>query len=304
MVRAARIVSLTAALALVAPVGDLAYAQELPEGAEQMRVEIVSPEDGTEITSNEVDLEVSFDGFEPACELAGTEPVRGKGHYHILIDGSLVNAFCTTTPSVSMQNLDPGEHTITVVPAVNDHRVVEANADEITIDFQPADEPERIEDASFDADPSISILSPSDGATIDGPTTVEVEIENFNANCDLFGRPSVAGHGHWHLHVDEPMLSSLAGMSCEDSFTFNPAGLDAGSHTLFAVIADNGHAPLQPMVVDQIEFTVPGEAEEPGMPATGDGSLASGGTGTWALVAFGLGLVVLAGRAVRRRGLV
>lgn len=50
------------------------------------------------------------------------------GHYHIMLDQSLINAFCDLNASVSLQNVSPGPHTLTVVPAGNDHSMITAAA--------------------------------------------------------------------------------------------------------------------------------------------------------------------------------
>ena len=34
------------------------------------------------------------------------------GHYHVLLDGSLINMFCTPTAVVPLQNVKPGMHTL------------------------------------------------------------------------------------------------------------------------------------------------------------------------------------------------
>jgi len=90
------------------------------------------------VTANQVTLIVQVSGYTDTCDLAG-KPVMNTstGHYHVLIDKSLVNMYCTPTATVSMQNVTPGRHTLTVVPALNDHVEVEHNARSITINYQP-----------------------------------------------------------------------------------------------------------------------------------------------------------------------
>src|SRR5215470_17870350 len=60
------------------------------------------------------------------------------GHYHVLLDGALVNMFCTPAAVVSLQNVKPGMHTLTVVPALDDHAQVTHNARSVMFDYAPA----------------------------------------------------------------------------------------------------------------------------------------------------------------------
>jgi hypothetical protein len=89
-----------------------------------------------------------------------------------------------------------------------------------------------------------------------------VEVANFTLSCELFGKPNVAGYGHWHLNLDTmtgPMMGmmTMAGMSCQRVFHPSTAGLKPGSsHTLIALLAGNDHAPLSPPVADQVKVTV------------------------------------------------
>ena len=56
----------------------------------------------------------------------------------MLLDKSLVNMYCSDRAGVALQGVKPGRHTLTVVPAQNDHAEVEKNAASLTIDYEPA----------------------------------------------------------------------------------------------------------------------------------------------------------------------
>jgi hypothetical protein len=235
----------------------------LPPGAENMKVTITTPADGTKLTDNAVKLAVATSGYQDTCDLAGKPEVNAQsGHYHVLIDKSLVNMYCTPEAVVSMQNVKPGTHTLTVVPALNDHAEVEANARSITLDYEPAKPLPVITDETKAAKPSIKIMSPKAGDTVKGAFDVVVEWANFEPNCNLFGKPGVAGYGHWHLNMDAtsgPMMGmgTMFGMSCDKVFHATTAGLNSGEkHTLIALLVDNGHAPLMPEVDDKVEVTI------------------------------------------------
>src|SRR5919204_2025617 len=125
-------------------------AMMMQPGAENMKVTIVSPADGAKITANTVAVQVQTTGFTSKCDGAGTKDVAGFGHYHIELDKSLVNMFCTSAAvGISMQNVKPGQHTITVIPAQNDHTDITANAKSVTIDYEPTKPLPTITDATF-----------------------------------------------------------------------------------------------------------------------------------------------------------
>jgi hypothetical protein len=238
-------------------------AMELPPGAEHMKVAITSPADGTRVTANQLTLKVATSGYTDTCDLAGKPVLNAtSGHYHVLVDKALVNMYCTPTATVLMQNLKPGRHTLTVVPALNDHAEVEDNARSITIDYAPAHPLAALADRTFPGKPSITILSPQPGTTVSGPFDVTVQLGNFDANCALYGKPDLVGYGHWHLNIDSstgPMMGmgTMLGMSCQRTFHATTQGLKSGeTHTLIALLVDNGHAPLHPAVESKVEVKI------------------------------------------------
>src|SRR6266852_5092826 len=149
----------------------------LPPYAQNMKVLITSPASGTKVTDNSVTLAVQASGYTPTCALAGKADQAGSGHYHILLDKSLVNMYCTPTATISMQNVAPGMHTLTAVPTLNDHTEIEENATTITIDYEPAHPLPTIIDATFSGAPIITLLSPKNGATLSGAFDVIVKVE-------------------------------------------------------------------------------------------------------------------------------
>src|SRR5262249_4771752 len=219
----------------------------LPAYASDMKVAITSPANGTRVTSNSVVFAVASAGFTPTCGVAGKANQQGTGHYHILLDKSLVNMFCTPTATISVQNVAQGTHTLTAVPTVNDHTEIEANASSITIDYEPTGALPTITDAKGAGAPTIKILSPANGATVTGAFDVVVQVTNYHLSCDLMGKPDVAGSAHWHINLDSasgPMMGmgTMLGMSCDTTFHATMVGLKSGqTHTIIALLTDNGH---------------------------------------------------------------
>jgi hypothetical protein len=230
----------------------------LPAWTDAMKSSISSPPDGTKVTANAVTLHVTTSGYQDSCAMAGKPVIQGTGHYHVLIDGSLVNMFCTRTATVSMQNVTPGVHKLSVVPALDDHAEVTMNETSISIDYEPTNPLPVITDATIAGKPSIQILSPRNGATVSGSFDVRVRITNFNPTCALMGKPDVSGYGHWHTNLDSmtgPMMGmgTMLGMSCTSVFHATTHGLKAGeTHTIIALLTDDGHAPLMPPVDSEV----------------------------------------------------
>src|SRR5215468_7577428 len=72
----------------------------LPMGAKHMKVTITSPMTGMKVTGNSVTVHVQVTGYKDTCAMAGRPLMGGMeatatGHYHVLLDGALINMFCT-----------------------------------------------------------------------------------------------------------------------------------------------------------------------------------------------------------------
>jgi len=232
-------------------------AMELPPWAMTMKVSIQSPVSGTKITDNTVPVHVALSGFESTCA-SGFAPAQGKGHYHLLIDKSLVDMFCAPDATLSMQNLQPGIHTITAQPALTNHMDVEMNASSVTIDYEPAHPLPALTAATFSGAPAIKIVSPAKGTQLSGDFDITVQVTNFNVSCALEGKPDVAGYGHWHVNLETLNsgmmgMETMARMSCQNVLHMNTQDFPAGHHLLIVYLADDQHAPFMPEVMDSVD---------------------------------------------------
>jgi len=231
-----------------------------PAASGPMVTKFVTPKDGAIVTGNTMDVQIAFSGFRLSCAQAGKPVVAGVGHYHIELDHALVNMYCTDKATISMQNVTPGPHTLTVLPAMNNHMEAEEGKQSITVNYQPGQALPAIT-ASTVTSPSIKILSPRVGDKVSGTFTITVAIANFNQSCELFGKANLAGYGHWHVNVDSmsgPMMGmgTMLGMACSTSFQASTEGLAPGTHSFFALLVDNQHAPLMPDVFDKVDLVV------------------------------------------------
>jgi len=232
----------------------------MPEASGNMTAKFVSPQSGVAVTTNSLDVTVAVTGYQLSCALAGKAPKEGFGHYHIELDHALVNMYCTDTATISLQNVAAGQHTLTVLPALNNHEEVTKGKEDMTFTYQPSAALPAIAGANLGT-PSIKMLSPRAGDTVSGTFTIQVAINNFNPSCDLFGKANLKGYGHWHVNVDSmsgPMMGmgTMLGMSCATSFQASTQGLTSGHHTFFALLVDNQHAPLMPDIADKVDLIV------------------------------------------------
>lgn len=171
----------------------------------------------------------------------------GVGHYHVELDGSLINMFCSPRSSVSLQNVKPGTHTLTFLAAEDDHTDDMKSAKKVSFTYQPT-KPLPAVRGEQKGTPSIRILSPKPGSTVHGGFDMTIQPKNFEFSCALYGKPDVAGYGHWHINVDSTSkgmmgMGTMLGMSCQHTFHVSLAGIKPGQHAFFAILEDNQHAP-------------------------------------------------------------
>lgn len=268
-----------AVLALVAAAAP-AVAQTDDDAAPTMAVEVSGLSAGETVSGNTIDLTVQPVGYE-LSNTAGTAPVEGKGHYHVILDGGLINMFATPEASVSLQNVAPGPHTLMVVPAMNDHMEAMDGAAAIEFDYQPTEPLPEISAPEVDgSSPAVELVAPATGTEVSGPVEFTITASGFTLSEALLGKPNVPGFGHWHLFVDAAEgMDTMAGMSGTDTLVYDTSGLTPGPHTFIAVLTDNLHAPLDPMTMATVELEV----------VAADDAAASGEVVAVSLFEWGLG---------------
>ena len=219
-------------------------------GADDMRVAIVSPTDGSTFSDNDLRLVVDTNGFDLSTADMGKGDRAGQGHLHVYLDDVLVNYYGTPQIDISMQNKEPGAHTIKVVPSQNSHREIDENAETIEVNWQPTSPPPVVQPANFAGEPSVQILEPEPDASVGDSVKVRINVKSFNLSSDLMGKDGVDGYGHWHAHLatgtptdDDP--GSLLAMGASREFTINTADLEEGAiYTLVVQLTENGHSPI------------------------------------------------------------
>jgi hypothetical protein len=226
-----------------------------------MRVAVVSPTDGSTFSNNVLELVVDTNGFDLSIADMGKGDTAGEGHLHVYLDDVLVNYFATPNIDISMQNKEPGTHTVKVVPAQNSHREIDENAEVIEVNWQPTSPPPVVQPAHFAGEPTVQILDPDPDATVGDAVKVRINVKSFNLNEDLMGKDGVDGYGHWHAHLatgtpDDDDPGSLLAMGAGREFTLNTSGLEKDAiYTLVVQLTENGHSPIAG-ASDQIQIRI------------------------------------------------
>lgn len=81
-----------------------------------MAIEVSGLQSGATVTDDTVTLSVTAKHYQLSCAEAGKPNKDSVGQYHVELDHALVNMYCTPTATISMQNVAPGKHSLTVLP--------------------------------------------------------------------------------------------------------------------------------------------------------------------------------------------
>src|SRR5918994_5489271 len=174
-------------------------------------IEIVSPQPGETVTTDDIPVQVAVSDFTVDFAKAGRPNEDGVGHIHLMIDGmsmaQLANFYCADSFTVAGDGLTPGKHTLIIDLATNDHLDMMDTAQEVEIDYQPAN-PVPLPEAEDKGTPGVELVSPTEedaqtlaaeGRTVPPVFTIEVNPVNFTPSEDLEGKQNVPGYGHWHV---------------------------------------------------------------------------------------------------------
>jgi hypothetical protein len=224
---------------------------------------LLNPRPGTIVTGATVPITVGIKDFTSTCATAGKAPRAGQGHWHLLLDGALVNMYCGASTTLSLRNVTPGAHTVEVLLAANNHMDMMGKGQmaKTTIVYRPAHALDSLTPYTAPGKPTIRIVSPVNGATVGARVPVTLSWANFRPSCDLLGKKNLTGYGHWHLNIDSmrgPMMGmgTMLAMGCARTATVYTDELTPGRHKLFALLVDNQHAPLMPEVGTSITINV------------------------------------------------
>jgi len=246
------------AIAAVAPASPVTHAA-MTMGS----LTLLSPWPGTIVTGATVPVTVGIKDFTSTCATAGKAPRAGQGHWHLLLDGALVNMYCGAHTTLSLRNVAPGTHTVEALLAANNHMDMMGTGQmaKTTIVYRPAHALAPLTPYTAPGKPTIRIVSPVNGATVGARFPVTLAWTNFRPSCDLLGKKNLTGYGHWHLNIDSMMgpmmgMGTMLDMGCAHTATVYTDELTPGTHKIFALLVDNQHAPLMPEVATSITINV------------------------------------------------
>jgi hypothetical protein len=225
---------------------------------------VLQPTAGQIITAD-LPIHVVANGYLIDSRYAGTPDSSFVGHYHEILDGHLVDM----TPyrdgnrdTIPMTGVSRGWHTLTLVPANNDHSQVNAVAVNIPFDYEGAVVPEP---AGATGNAAIAITAPANGSTVQGDAfTLSASVNNFVLCGSCFGKADVVGEGHWHIFLDPPAgpMSLMAWMPHMLTMAGGPSqvvslkGVTPGWHTFVGVLVGNDHMPIMPMAMASVNLLV------------------------------------------------
>ncbi len=176
--------------------------------------------------------------------------VPAKGHYHVYLDGqiSAEKMAFSQVSTVTFNNVAPGTHTITAYLANPDHSAIQPSVSRtITV---------NVEQSGGGAQPTVSILSPASGATVQGSAvTVTVSSSNFN----------IPSQGYYYVTM------SNGGFITGNGPTFNFPSVTSGTHTITAQLYNADGTPVSPAVSQTVTITVTGGASSGGGGGGGGG---------------------------------
>ncbi len=170
-------------------------------------ITITSPAAGTTVRGSSIHVTAAVHNFDFECNNVGkTNAPMGEGHLHAMVDGMdmahlVVGPGCDKSFSFSGQGLAPGKHMLTVVLATDAHVMSSAPAS-IPFNYAPSGST-SLPSAMAGGKPSVSIVSPKNGASVDKKFNLVLAVNNFDLSCNLEGKKDIEGWGHLHVFVQQ-----------------------------------------------------------------------------------------------------
>jgi hypothetical protein len=210
-------------------------------------LQVLAPTPGEVVTTPTLAINVIAVGYKLDAAFAGIPNLPRIGHYHEILDGRLVDMtplYNPNTDTMSMVDVAPGPHVLTLVPANNDHSMIMSSAVNIVFTyagpFLPPPAP-----IAFSNPPSVTITSPVNGATVIGRSFfMTVSVNNFELCGECFGKDNIDGVGHWHIFIDQPVMSHMLTMAGDTTQEVALKAITPGWHTFYAVLVNDQHMPF------------------------------------------------------------
>jgi hypothetical protein len=218
-------------------------------------ISLLSPTTEEVITSNTTTITIAAVDYTLSCPLLGKSSVAGVGHWHIHLDGQLVDMECTTQHTLSLVRVAPGWHMLEVILATDSHVELTSPGASQSVKFYYKPPLPTI---------SIRVPPPSSEIPVGAKFRVELKVTNFNTPCEpaepAFGQSLIPGEGHWHLYIDGLDQAHMVDMGCRSYDVLDSGGLSRGPHILRGRLVDNHHMPfpMDPLYPQEGDTYYPG----------------------------------------------
>ena len=232
-----------------------------PKGEAEPEIHILHPAEGTSVDSTTVIVTITIERFElspvvydPPPEWSAETPAEPfKGHWHLYTLAPGASGFTFrgdqfATEAV-LDDLQAGDWLV-AAELVNQNHVPVYSTPVSIIGFTiPGDAR------------AIRITAPGEGDVHESSSLpVTVDIDNFTLDPDAAGGPNADDTGHWHLVTGSTWTGPVVAEGLAlDALATDLNTEDAGSTSisLWAVLANNDHTPVDPPVFDRVQVTVP-----------------------------------------------
>lgn len=214
---------------------------------------ISSPASGATVEGNVVSLDLEAEGIDVVSPDGDTS--GETGHFHVFVDAEPVRVGETiprgpgivhsADDPITLYGMTTGQHRLVVVLGDGTHQRIHGDVEEelmLTV-----------------AGPSVDVTAPPT-AKAGEPVIIDAAVDGIDlvkADGDTSGTT-----GHLHLFVDrEPTppgqpIPAEPGIIHTVERSVPIPDLAAGEHTVWAVVGDGSHVPLEPMVADKVTVTV------------------------------------------------
>ncbi len=213
---------------------------------------VLSPTPYQVVTNSVLPLHVFANNYQFDSRYAGTPNLPTIGHYHEILDGHLIDMSPITDAqhdTISIVGVAPGLHVLTIVPARNDHSMIMTSAVMVPFYYEG---PFLVQPTctTCSGPATISIVPPASNVVKGNSFTLTVNVQNFFFSNSSYGKELVTGVGHWHIFLDQVMMSNMLTMTFTDSQQVYLTGVAPGPHTFYAVLVNNQHMPFMVMTPD------------------------------------------------------
>jgi hypothetical protein len=239
-----------------ATVTDVATEQATPSEAS---IGITEPADGWTVDGDRIEVRVNVEGVELDGTKIGLPAADNPGvaHWHVYVDDQYAGLSVSdviSLPNDALPTIAAGSHEIRVQLHNTDHTpLVPEATDAITVEIPP-----DLSIAAPAGEPSISIVSPDTGASVDSRLEVRVAVTGVVLDGTKIGSPASENPdaGHWHVYVD----GEYAGLSVSDVVSLPNdamASISPGAHEIKVQLHHTDHTPLTPEQSDAVTVTFP-----------------------------------------------